>query len=134
MPDTGTFTNRPRLVHGDLAALVRKQRTHAKRVAKADAAVAKDRELEKEQRAKIDALLIADGFTKGEVVTCNGYDVRHNERDGQTWINPDTLTELLVADGVDRDLLTARVTASTEHGDVVKFATVTPSKGAKVRV
>jgi len=125
---TGTFTNHPTLVE-PLPPLVRKQRRLAGRIA----VVAQDVKDEKITREQIDALLVAAGLKKSDVVTCAGYDVRHNERDGQSAINADKVTEQLVAAGVDRDLVVQVLVDSTETGEPAKFATVTPSKGAKVR-
>ena len=124
----GTFTNYPTLVE-PLPPLVRKQRRLEKKIA----AVAADVVTEKAVRADIDLLLLAAGLKKSERVTCNGYDVIHNERDGQSSIDSVKLTELLVAAGVDRDLVVQIVTDSTETGDPAKFATVKPSKGSQVR-
>jgi len=125
---TGTFTNYPRLVVA-LPPLVRKQRKLAATIAAVADAV-KD---EKAVRADIDALLVAAGLTKGERVTCAGYDVTHNERDGQSSINGDVLTEQLVAAGVDRGLVLDTIASATDTGKPSAFATVTPSKGAQVR-
>jgi hypothetical protein len=125
---TGTFTNYPRLVVA-LPPLVRKQRKLAAQIAVVAQAV-KD---EKAVRADIDVLLVAAGLTKGDVVTCAGYDVRHQEKDGQSSINGDVLTEQLVAAGVDRDLVASTIASATDTGKPSAFCTVTPSKGAKVR-
>lgn len=124
----GTYTRYPSLV-APLPPLVRKQRRLAARIAAVADAV-KD---EKTVRGDIDQLLVRAGLKKSELVTCAGYDVRHNERDGQASINPVTLTEQLAAGGVDRALIAQVLTASTETGDVSKFATVTPTKGAMAR-
>jgi len=69
---------------------------------------------------------------KSDVVTCAGYDVRHVEKAGSTSINSDTLTEQLVAGGVDRAFVLQVLIASTETGQPSMYCTVTPSKGAKV--
>jgi hypothetical protein len=129
MPPTGTFTTYPSLLE-PLPPLVRKQR----RLAAVLAAVAHHEKDEKATRQEIDRLLLAAGLKKSDVVTCLGYDVKHNERDGQASINADKVTEQLVAAGVDRDLVVKVLVDSTETGEPAKFATVTPSKGAKVRV
>jgi len=125
---TGTFTNHPTLIKV-LPPLVRKQRTLAGRIA----VVAQDVKDEKAVRADIDALLVAAGLQKGELVTCAGYDVKHNERDGAEFINGAVLTEQLAAAGVDRDLIGQTITNATETGKASAFCTVTPSKGAQVR-
>jgi hypothetical protein len=125
---TGTFTNFPSLVE-PLPPLVRKQR----RLEATIVAVAQAVKDEKAVRAEIDLLLVAAGLKKSELVTCLGYDVIHNEKKGQSSLNSDTLTELLVAAGVDRALVDQTLIASTETGDPSKFCTVKPSKGAKVR-
>jgi len=123
----GTFAQHPKLVEA-LPPLVRKQRRLAARIA----TVAQTVKDEKAIRGDIDLLLIAAGLKKSEVVTCAGYDVRHNEKAGATSINSDTLTEQLVAGGVDRAFVVQALKASTETGEPSKFATVTPTKGAKV--
>jgi hypothetical protein len=125
---TGTFTNHPTLIKV-LPPLVRKQRTLAAKIA----VVAQDVQDEKAVRADIDALLVAAGLQKGEGVTCNGYDVKHNERDGQARINGDVLTEQLAAAGVDRTLIGQTIGNATETSKPSAFCTVTPTKGAKVR-
>jgi hypothetical protein len=125
---TGTYRRYPALVD-DLPPLVRKQRRLARRIA-VDAQDVKD---EKAAREQIDRLLVAAGLKKSELVTCAGYDVRHNERDGSSAINPDILTALLVAEDVDPDFVASVITASTETGAAATFATVTPTKGANVR-
>lgn len=125
---TGTFTNDPRLTI-DLPPLVRKQRRLAGQIAEVAQAVVD----EKACRADIDVLLVAAGLQKSELVTCNGYDVKHNERDGAHAINGDVLTEELVAKGVDRQVINRALLNATETGKPASFATVTPTKGAKVR-
>lgn len=128
MPAAGTYLRYPSLVEA-LPPLVRKQR----RLAAVLAAVLQHAKDEKALRGQIDVLLIAAGLQKSELVTCAGYDVKHNEKAGQSSINADILTEQLVAAGVDRDLVVKILVDSTETGEPSKFATVTPSKGAKVR-
>lgn len=125
----GTFTNHPSLVE-PLPPLVRKQRRLAQKIA----AVAADVVDEKAVRGQIDQLLVAAGLTKSELVTCLGYDVRHNERDGQTSINAEKLVAQLVETGMAERLARELLAYCTETGEPAKFATVTPSKGAKVRV
>jgi hypothetical protein len=125
----GTFANYPRLKVA-LPPLVKKQRRLAAQIATVAEAV-KD---EKAVRADIDGLLVAAGLQSRDVVTCAGYDIRHNEKAGQSSINGDVLTEQLVAAGVDRDLVASTITAATETGQPSAFCTVTPTKGAKVRV
>ncbi len=129
MAASGTFNQYPSLID-PLPPLVRKQR----RLEATLAAVAQDEKDEKAVRQEIDRLLLAAGLTKSESVTCAGYDVKHNERDGQSSINGDKVTEQLVAAGVDRDLVLKVLVDSTEKGEPAKFATVQPSRGAKVRV
>jgi len=125
----GTFLDHP-VLREALPPLVRKQR----RLALTIAAVAPAVVDEKAIRAQIDALLLTAGLRKGELVTCLGYDVRHNERDGQTSINAEKLVAGLGIVGVKEELARALIADSTERGEPAKFATVTPSKGAKVRV
>lgn len=126
---TGTFTTFPALRFA-LPPLVRQQRGYARRIAAVASAVTK----EKATRAKIDALLIAAGLKKSDVVTCGGYDVRHHERDGQTSLNEEQLVAGLVILGLEEKLVRALVAECTETGEVATFATVTPTKGATVRV
>jgi len=127
MPD-GTYATYTVLVDA-LPPLVRKQR----RLESVISAVAQHVKDEKAIRGDIDALLVKAGLTKGELVTCLGYDVKHNERDGQVSINAELLTELLAKAGVERKVIATILKASTQQGEVSKFATVKPSKGAKVR-
>lgn len=125
---TGTFTRYASLVES-LPPLVKIQRRLAARIA----SVANEVIEEKALRATIDGLLVRAGLTKSEVVTCAGYDVRHNEKAGSTSLNSDKLTEQLVAGGVDRAFVAKVLVDSTETGETSRFATVTPSKGAKVQ-
>lgn len=125
---TGTFENYPSLVE-PLPPLVRKQR----RLEATIAAVAETVIDEKAVRAEIDQLLIAAGLEKGESVTCLGYDVTHVERAGTSRLNQDVLIMRLVTAGVPEQLVREIVQASTEVGDPSAWATVKPSKGAKVR-
>jgi hypothetical protein len=90
-------------------------------------------EEEKILRKEIDALLLAEGFTHGDGVTCLGYDVKHNERKGQSSLNPKTIVDLLVAGGVDEGFALKVLVDSTETADDPQWATVKPSKGSKVR-
>jgi hypothetical protein len=129
MPLLGPHTKFPALVDA-LPPLVKKQRRLAGKIAQVALAVID----EKNTRAEIDALLIKAGLRKSDVVTCAGYDVRHNEKAGQTSINPVVLTEQLKAAGVAPEVVAAVLLAATETGNPALFATVTPSKGAKVRV
>lgn len=124
---TGTFTRYPALVL-TLPPLVRQQRRLAARIA----AVADAVKEEKAVRAEIDGHLVTAGLAKSEVVTCAGYDVRHNEKAGSSAINEVKLTEKLVAAGVNRELVDDVIKESTETGQPSVYATVTPSKGAKV--
>jgi len=129
MPATGTFAEHP-VLREALPPLVRKQRRLALTIAAVAGAVVD----EKATRAQIDALLLAAGLRKSELVTCLGYDVKHNERDGQTSINAEKLVAQLVDAGLPERTAREILKASEETGEVAKFATVTPSKGAKVRV
>ena len=125
---TGTFTNHPRLRIA-LPPLVKQQRRLAGQIATVAKAVVE----EKQVRGEIDQLLVAAGFEKGQVTTCNGYDVRHHERDGQTSLNPDILTEQLATAGIDRGVIATILEAASETGQPSAFCTITPTKGAKVR-
>jgi len=125
----GTFANHPTLVE-TLPPLVRKQRRLEAKVA----AVAQDAKDEKACRAEIDVLLVAAGLQKSDVVTCAGYDARHSEKAGQESLNAETLTAQLLTAGLHADAIVTILKASTDVGQAAKFATVTPSKGAKVRV
>jgi hypothetical protein len=125
---TGTFTRYPALVDA-LPPILKRQRRLAARIA----TVAQDVIAEKAARAEIDALLLQAGLTKGDVVTCAGYDVKHNEKAGHASLSSETIVAELVAAGVDRDLVLQVLVASTETGPPSVYATVTPSKGAKVQ-
>jgi len=125
---TGTFTRYPALV-STLPPLVKRQRRLAARIA----AVAEAEKDEKALRGEIDALLVAAGLAKSEVVTCDGYDVRHNEKAGSSSLDETKLTEQLVAGGVDRAFIAQVIVDSTETGKPSLFATVNPTKGAKVQ-
>lgn len=91
-------------------------------------------EPEKEIRKAIVALLITAGVGKGETVTCLGYDVTHCERAGTSSLNAETLTERVVASGIDREWFLDQIAASMDTADDPQWATVKPSKGATVRV
>jgi hypothetical protein len=123
------FTAYPTLVDS-LPPLVRKQR----RLEAAIVPLAPLVDDEKAVRAEIDHLLIAAGLAKGDGVTCLGYDVTHCERVGSKRLNQDTLVLKLVAAGLAERLVIEILAASTETGDPSTWATVKPSKGAKVRV
>lgn len=125
----GEYTKFPALVDA-LPPLVKKQRRLAAQIATVALAIIDEKAI----RADIDLLLVKAGLQKSDVVTCAGYDVRHNEKAGQSAINQDVLTESLVSAGVDRELVKDLITVATETGKPSLFATVTPSKGAKVRV
>jgi hypothetical protein len=125
---TGTFTQYPGLI-ATLPPLIKTQRRLAARIA----AVAQDVKDEKAIRQDIDRLLVAAGLTKGDVVTCAGYDVRHNEKDGAESLNPLKVTEQLAAAGVALELIAHVLMDSTETGNPSAFTTVTPSKGAVVK-
>lgn len=124
----GTFNNYPSLIT-PLPPLVRKQRRLEGKIAPLTPLV----EEEKAVRAEIDALLVAAGLGKGALVTCAGYDVTHVERVGTKRLNQDTLILQLVAAGLAKDKVIDILAASTETGDPFTWATVKPSKGAKVR-
>jgi hypothetical protein len=128
MAATGTYLQHASLVD-TLPPLVRKQRRFAAQIATVAPAV-KD---EKALRETIDLLLVAAGLQKGDVVTCAGYDVRHNEKDGQESLNAVKITEQLAAAGVALELIAQVLMDSTETGKPAAFTTITPSKGAQVR-
>ncbi len=90
-------------------------------------------DIEKQVRKDIVALLILADVGKGETVTCLGYDVTHCERAGQTSLNAETLTERVVQHGVDRDWFLDQIAASMDTAADPQWATVKPSKGARVR-
>lgn len=127
MPDVGTFTTYPALV--DLPPLVRKQRRLEAKILPLEPLVKN----EKHVRGQIDALLIAAGLKRGDSVTCNGYDVTHTGRAGQTSLNADALAILLVLGGVDPEFVDFALKASTETGEAPVWATVKPCKGSQVR-
>jgi len=128
MSTTGTYIQYPSLVD-PLPPLVRKQRRLEAKLA----AVAQDEKDEKAVRAEIDQLLMAAGLKKSELVTCAGYDVRHNERDGHTALNVEKVTEQLIAAGVAPELVAQVLMESTDTGPPALFCTIKPSKGARVR-
>jgi hypothetical protein len=127
-PVPGTFNQYPVLVD-PLPRLVRRQRRLEAKVA----AIAQEIKDEKATREQIDELLVAAGLTKGALVTCLGYDVKHNERNGQSSLDGQVLAALLEAGGVDPEFVEYCVCEATTVGRPAKFATVSPSKGAKVR-
>jgi len=120
----GTYLDYPAL--GPLAPLVQRQRQLEAQIVPL-AALTVD---EKAIRAQIDALLIAAGVEK---VTCNGYDVAHVERAGSQRLNQDVLTEQLIGAGFERARVVSLLADCTETGEPSSWATVKPSKGAKVR-
>jgi hypothetical protein len=128
LPTTGTFTQH-KVLRDTLPSLLVKQRTYAARLA----TVAGVEALDKAIRKQMDDLLVLAGLKKTELVTCGLYDVRHNERAGQRWLNPDLVTEKLAAAGVDRDLIADVLTDSMEDGDPSLFCDVKVTKGAVVR-
>ena len=128
MQATCPFTDYPSLVE-PLPTLVRKQRRLESKIA----AVAKTIVDEKAVRAEIDLLLVAAGLEKGDCVTCLGYDVTHVERVGTSRLNQDALVVHLVAAGLAESRVREILQTSTEVGDPSAWATVKPSKGAKVR-
>lgn len=128
MAPHAAFTTYPALVE-PLPPLVRKQRRLEAKLA----AVAQTVIEEKAVRAEIDALLVSAGLQKGDVVTCLGYDVRHNENAPRSSINPETLVVQLAAYGLNSEIVAKIVQASTDTGSPAVYCTVKPSKGAKVR-
>jgi len=125
--NVGTFTQHEALE--PLPPLVREQRRLEAQILPLVPLV--DRE--KAVRAEIDRLLVAAGIPKNSPVTCNGYDVTHNERKGQTSLNADKIVDALVARDMAREIAVQIVAAGEETGEPAKWATVKPSKGAKVR-
>lgn len=123
----GTFTNHPRLKKV-LPPLVKEQRRLAAKIAVDPT----DVKAEKAVRAEIDALLVADGLQPGDLVTCDGYDVIHRERAGQSRIDPDLLTGHLTAAGLDAETVASLVAATTVTGDPALFCEVRASKGSAV--
>lgn len=126
MNASGSFRQYPALA--PLPPLVRKQRRLSARIASLDKTV----DDEKAVRADIDALLVEAGICAGQGVTCLGYDVQHNEREGRSVINPDKLTALLVLAGVDEACVADAIAGATERGKPAVYATVAPMKGARV--
>lgn len=112
-----------------LPALVRKQRRLAKKLAPLEHLVND----EKAVRHDIDVLLLAEGFTRGEGVTCHGYDVVHRDRKGATSLNATRLTDTLVDAGLELAVVLKALIDSTDEGDPPQWAEVKPSKGASVR-
>lgn len=104
-----------------LPALVRKQRRLEAKIAPLEPLLQE----EKTVRDEIDQLLVAAGVQKGELVTCHGYDVAHHERAGQDRISAERLRGAGVAE-ID-------IQFATTTGKASSYATVKPSKGAKVR-
>jgi hypothetical protein len=127
MPDTGTFTTHPALA--PLPPLVRKQRTLEAKILPLAPLV----EDEKKVRQAIDALLIAAGLKRGESVTCNGYEVTHAGRSGNTALNVEAAEILFVLGGVDPEFVAFVLTTCLETGEAPFWATVKPCKGAHVR-
>jgi hypothetical protein len=112
-----------------LPPLVKKQRTLEAKIQPLTAFV----EQEKAVRADIDALLIKAKIPSNDGVVCNGYDVLHHERAGQTRINQGVLVAQLLAAGLTKARVEAILFEATERGDPSAWATVKPSKGSKVR-
>lgn len=126
--DQGTYTSFPELA--ELPPLVRRQRRLEAQIVTLGPLLAD----EKAVRKTIDGLLVAAGLAPGATITCNGYDVTHIQRAGQSHLNPDVIVAQLVAGGVAEDLVLTVLAKATETGDPSMWATVKPSKGAKVRV
>lgn len=112
-----------------LPPLVRKQRKWEAQIAPIEPLI----EQEKALRKDIAALLEKAGIAKGDGVTCLGYDVVRCGKKGNTTINYEKVIALLVAGGVDQAFATKVLLDSSETGDPAMWATVKPSKGAKVR-
>jgi hypothetical protein len=112
-----------------LPPLVKKQRTLEAKIQPLTAFV----EQEKAVRADIDALLVKAKIPSNDGVVCNGYDVVHHERAGQSRINQDVLVAQLVAAGLTKPVVDKILVEATERGEPSTWATVKPSKGAKVR-
>jgi hypothetical protein len=126
--DSGTYTQHLQL--GGLPLLVRRQRRLEAQIVPLGPLL----EQEKAVRKAIDVLLVAAGLQKSETVTCNGYDVTHIERAGQSSLNQETIVALLTDIlGVDETVARQVLVDSTEKGDPSLFCTVKPSKGAAVR-
>lgn len=127
MADVGTFTQYPALA--ELPPLVKRQRTLEGKIAPIAPLV----DEEKAVRQQIDLLLRKAGIQKGDSVTCNGYDVGHHERKGQSSYNTDVLIALLEGAGLEKKKVFAILIEATETGDPALWASVKPSKGSKVR-
>jgi len=123
----GTFLEHPSLAV-PLPPLVRKQRRLEAKIAPLSVLV----EEEKACRAEIDVLLVAAGIAKGKGVTCAGYDIAHVERVNKR-LDQDVLVLKLVEAGLAKERVFDILAESTEIGDPFTWATVKPSKGAKVR-
>lgn len=113
----------------DLPALVRKQRRLEGKIAPIAPLV----EEEKTVRKAIDVLLVAAKIAPSDGVTCLGYDVVHHTRKGQSSFNVEVLTAELVAAGLEKATVLKILIDSTDTADAPLWATVTPSKGSKVR-
>jgi hypothetical protein len=112
-----------------LPPLVRKQRRLEAQIAPIAPLV----DDEKAIRKAIDALLVAAAIAPGDGVTCLGYDVVHHTRKGQSSFNVEVLTSELVAAGLAKDVVAKILIDATETSDPPLWATVSPSRGAKVR-
>jgi len=129
-PADGTYLQHRTLVDGGLPFFVRRQRRLEARLLPFAPLVL----LEKACRADIDTLLMAAGFTANNTgVTCAGYDVLHNHRDGRTSLDRETLKAQLLAAGVHEQIIDDAIAVSTDTGDPSNYALVRPMKGAKVR-
>jgi len=113
----------------DLPPLVRKQRRLEAQIAPIAPLVADEKAI----RQQIDALLVAAAIAPSDGVTCLGYDVVHHTRKGQSTFNVEVLTAELVAAGLDKAVVAKILIDATETSDPPLWATVSPSKGAKVR-
>jgi hypothetical protein len=142
IPATDTYRRFPRFLE-TLPPLVTKQRRLAKKLAPLAQLVVD----EKAVRCEIDQLLQAEGFEKGEGVTCHGYDVVHRERKGNTSYDivllGQIVVEQLVALGMPREdigddpgaetVVVKAIAAVRSVGETSKWAAVEPMKGATVR-
>lgn len=113
----------------ELPTLVRKQQRLVRKMAPLEPLV----EQEKAVRKDIDALLVDVGVGKGEAVECVGFEVAHNERAGQAFINQDKLVLLLAGAGFTGQDMAGAMAWVTDAYAPSSFATVKPLKGAKVR-
>jgi len=120
---TGTFTNHPHLVK-DFPRLLKEQR----RLAKLIAVDPKDVKQEKAIRGDMDALMVADNFTNGETVTCDGAVITHHVRAGQARLDPEPVDAYLEKT-VGRAEADALITLWTITGPDAVYCSVKEPKG-----